>query len=70
MKISLTSINCREEKQTEISGMPAAACAARQWAAKHCGSSVIKITLQDKSGSVRTHTRESAKDVPITSLSI
>lgn len=61
MKISLTSINCRGEKKTKTNkrkqrGLPAAARAARQWAAKHCGSSVIRITLQDESGSVRTHT--------------
>lgn len=61
MKISLTSINCRGEKKNKTNkrkqrGLPAAARAARQWAAKHCGSSVIRITLQDESGSVRTHT--------------
>lgn len=65
MKISLTSINCRGEKkqkqkkqnkQRKQRGLPAAACAARQWAAEHRSSSVIRITLQDESGSVRTHT--------------
>lgn len=61
MKISLTSINCLGEKKNKTNkrkqrGLPAAARAARQWAAKHCGSSVIRITLQDESGSVRTHT--------------
>lgn len=59
MKISLISINCCGEKQAnrEISAMPAAAWAAHQWAVKHCGASVIKITLWDKSGSVKMHTR-------------
>lgn len=54
MKISLISINCCGEKQAnrEISAMPAAARAAHQWAVKHCGASVIKI-----SGSVKMHTR-------------
>lgn len=54
MKISLISINCCGEKQAnrEISAMPAAARAAHQWAVKHCGASVIKI-----SGPVKMHTR-------------
>lgn len=79
MKISLTSINCRGEKKTKTNkrkqrGLPAAARAARQWAAKHCGSSVIRITLQDESGSVRTHTnthtRRSARYVCMTSPTV
>lgn len=79
MKISLTSINCRGEKKNKTNkrkqrGLPAAARAARQWAAKHCGSSVIRITLQDESGSVKTHTnthtRRSARYVGMTSPTV
>lgn len=79
MKISLTSINCRGEKKTKTNkrkqrGLPAAARAACQWAAKHCGSSVIRITLQDESGSVKTHTnthtRRSARYVGMTSPTV
>lgn len=79
MKISLTSINCLGEKKNKTNkrkqrGLPAAARAARQWAAKHCGSSVIRITLQDESGSVKTHTnthtRRSARYVCMTSPTV
>lgn len=79
MKISLTSINCLGEKKNKTNkrkqrGLPAAARAARQWAAKHCGSSVIRITLQDESGSVKTHTnthtRRSARYVGMTSPTV
>lgn len=57
--INFNKLSWRKKNKTnkrKQRGLPAAARAARQWAAKHCGSSVIRITLQDESGSVRTHT--------------